>query len=342
MTPDNSILNCPVCRESLSKPASSNLVGTGEWQSCGLDFECRHCGNFSVEQLEYDHLLGYLNPPKNVPGVNVSPLQVTRHRAVLAHALRRMQAFGQKPVLTDGVTIRILKEDRLPSLIEQRDNVLRWFHENVEMGTARGISWDVLGARVGTASPGAFQLLLESMLAQGLMDGNLGSDASGQLRLTYRGLERLEQLERATPSGYNAFMAMRFGDSVLDNIVDAHFRPAVKDAGFQLLRLDDRPEAGLIDARLRNEIRNCRFLIADLSHSNAGSYWEAGYAEGLGKPVIYTCEKSVFDGKTTFERPHFDTNHHWTIIWQADNPQLAADQLKETIKFTIPEARQTN
>ena len=341
MTSNKTIHDCPICELSLKAPALTGYVGSGAFQSPGWDIECRHCGNFSVNEFEFSHLLGYLNPPAGVPGVNVSALQVKRHRAVLSHALRRMQAFGQKPVLTDGMTLRILKEDRLPSLAEQRDNVLHWFRENVEMGYERGISWDVLGARVGSESAGAFMLLLESMRVEGFMDGSLGSGASGSLRLTYRGLERLEQLERATPSGYNAFMAMKFGEPLLDKIVDEHFRPAVKETGFQLFRLDDRPEAGLIDARLRNEIRNCRFLIADLSHANAGSYWEAGYAEGLGKPVIYTCEKSVFDGKTATEKPHFDANHHLTIIWQADNPQQAATQLKDTIKYTIPEARQT-
>ena len=100
-------------------------------------------------------------------------------------------------------------------------------------------------------------------------------------------------------------MAMQYNNSVLDRIVRDYFRPAVEQTGFKLLQLDDRPEAGLIDARLRNEIRNCRFLIADLSHANAGSYWEAGYAEGLGKPVIYTCEQSVFDGKAETPKPHF-------------------------------------
>jgi nucleoside 2-deoxyribosyltransferase len=117
----------------------------------------------------------------------------------------------------------------------------------------------------------------------------------------------------------------------------------VKDTGFQLYRLDDKPEAGLIDARLRNEIRNCRFLIADLSHGNSGSYWEAGYAEGLGKPVIYTCKKSVFEGKVAdIARPHFDTNHHLTLLWEQADPQSAASRLKETIRLSIPEARQAN
>ena len=40
-----------------------------------------------------------------------------------------------------------------------------------------------------------------------------------------------------------------------------------------------------VDAVIEHEIRACRFLIADLSDDNAGAYWEAGFAEGLGKPV---------------------------------------------------------
>lgn len=343
MTHDKSDSTCPVCKTQLLRPAGTKLLGSPPQGSLAWVYECTHCGQFSVDKLELNHLLGYLNPPENVPGFHVSKLEVRRFRAVLAHALRRIESAGQNPCLTNGMTERILRENRLPSLAEQRDNLLRWYRENVEMGCEYQISWQVLGAVIGSESPGAFMLLLESMRAQRLMYGDLRElSASGSLRVIYGGLERLEQLELGTPSGYNAFMAMKFGDPVLDGIVDNHFRPAVMEAGFQLFRLDDKPAAGLIDARLRNEIRNCRFLIADLSHGNAGSYWEAGYAEGLGKPVIYTCEKSVFDGNAGFERPHFDTNHHLTIIWRKEHPQLAADQLKETIKFTIPEARQSD
>ena len=90
---------------------------------------------------------------------------------------------------------------------------------------------------------------------------------------------------------------MKFGDQVLDQIVDSVFKPSVKQAGFDLIKLDDEPKAGLIDDRLRVEIQSSQFLIADLSHDNPGAYWEAGYAEGLGKPVIYTCEKAKFEKK---------------------------------------------
>src|SRR3972149_10978089 len=122
-------------------------------------------------------------------------------------------------------------------------------------------------------------------------------------------------------------MAMKFGDSILDRVVEEVFKPAVEKTGFDLYRLDDVLKAGLIDDRLKVEIRTSRFLIADLTHENRGAYWEAGFAQGLGKPVIYTCEASKFDEQYT----HFDTNHHTTIKWDRNNLEKAATDLKNTI-----------
>ena len=83
--------------------------------------------------------------------------------------------------------------------------------------------------------------------------------------------------------------------------------------------MDDRPIAGLIDDRMRVEIRSADFIVADLTHDSPGAYWEAGFAEGLGKPVIYTCEQTKFQTSRT----HFDTNHHLTIVWDTKDPDQA-------------------
>lgn len=48
-------------------------------------------------------------------------------------------------------------------------------------------------------------------------------------------------------------------------------------------------------------------LIADLSDNNAGAYLEAGFAEGLRKPVIYVCREDV--------KTHFDTDHLHKVTW---------------------------
>ena len=144
----------------------------------------------------------------------------------------------------------------------------------------------------------------------------------------------------ATEDG-RPFMAMEYGDAVVDGMYRECFRPAVKDTGFDLRRLDDAPRAGVIDDRLRVEIRNARFLLADLTHHNRGAYWEAGYAEGLGRPVIFLCERSVWDDEKS--KPHFDTNHCTTVIWEAGKPSECAAQLKVTIRATIPgEAKMTD
>src|SRR5207248_916726 len=102
----------------------------------------------------------------------------------------------------------------------------------------------------------------------------------------------------------------------LDGIVADYFVPAVRQCGFDLYRLDDRPKAGVIDNRMRVEIRAAKFIVCDLTDENRGAYWEAGFAEGAQKPVFYTCEKGKFEAT----KPHFDTEHMFTIRWDADDP----------------------
>lgn len=79
-------------------------------------------------------------------------------------------------------------------------------------------------------------------------------------------------------------MAMPFGDDRLNQVFTA-FKTAVADMGFDLRRIIDAPPPGLIDDRLRVEIRKSRFMICELTNSNPGAYWEAGFAEGLAKTL---------------------------------------------------------
>jgi hypothetical protein len=129
------------------------------------------------------------------------------------------------------------------------------------------------------------------------------------------------------------FMAMPFGDAALDSLSREHVVPAVAATGFDLRRLDDNPPAGLIDDRLRVEIRTSRFLLANLTGENRDVYWEAGYAEGLGKPVSYVCERDYFQT----DHVHFDTNHHHTVLYAAASPEEVALPSKSTIRATLPD-----
>ncbi len=61
-------------------------------------------------------------------------------------------------------------------------------------------------------------------------------------------------------------------------------------------------------------------LICDLTHGNQGAYWEAGYAEGLGIPVLYICSETAFNSKT--RKPHFDVNHQEIFTWKDDEDSV--------------------
>jgi hypothetical protein len=95
----------------------------------------------------------------------------------------------------------------------------------------------------------------------------------------------------------------------------------------------------LIDDQMRVALRTARFVIADLTHGSHGAYWEAGFAEGLGRPVIYTCRKDEWKSGAS----HFDTNHLNTIEWDPENLQGAATRLTAMIRATLPaEAKMTD
>jgi hypothetical protein len=91
--------------------------------------------------------------------------------------------------------------------------------------------------------------------------------------------------------------------------------------------------AGLVDAVIGDEIRRCRFLIADLSDHNAGAYWDAGFAEGLGKPVIYVCRRKTVEGDPI--KTHFDADHRQTIRWDLSSLDDTATRLKAVIRNTL-------
>lgn len=147
---------------------------------------------------------------------------------------------------------------------------------------------------------------------------------NGQFSLSLRGWERISELRRAGVESNVAFVAMWFDDSV-DSFWTEAARPLLEEMGFTPVRMDVVEHNDRIDDRIMVEIRKCQFMIADVTGNRGGVYFEAGFAKGLGKPVIWTCQKDYFSDPG----PHFDTRQFNHIIWE-DIPDL-----KERLKFRI-------
>lgn len=152
------------------------------------------------------------------------------------------------------------------------------------------------------------------------------------VNLTLEGWQQFEQEKSGKFKGNYGFIAMQFNDPELDPLIAEIVKPAIREElGYELVDMRDAARAGVIDNIMRVEIRDAAFVIADLTHDNYGAYWESGYAEGLGKPVIYICERTKFEKETS----HFDTNHCTTIIWSKDDLKGFRRELIATLRRSL-------
>ena len=271
--------NCPACELRVS-----GRQGLG-W---GTGLNCPRCGlvaTLGPDVIAEHELKGRLGP--------MSDPTARHRRSRLSHILRRQQRPGIYVAINLNMLGSWRLEDLLPSAIEQMNSLILLVGDRQpSSGEWMEIPQDELAAWVGdaiapdTPNPGLNWLIHQSE-ARETFEQRPGTGAGNwQLRLTLPGWHRYAELKRGLAESRIAFMAMQFGDAELNAIVDGCFRGAVARTGFELRLATDRQPAGLIDDQLRVALRTARFILADLTHGNRGAYWEAGFTEGLSKPVI--------------------------------------------------------
>jgi hypothetical protein len=262
-------------------------------------------------------------------------------RSLMSHALRVMQKTGvDRKVITTLDLPGFWRDEKLPSPRQQADALILWIGDNqTTQLEAAETPVQAIAAHIGLPLSPAGDRFGMSWLHEQVADQRLFQVSSTMkgaplYSLTMAGWERYAELKRVNRESRTAFMAMTFGEQVLDRLIAESFR-----TGFELRILTDNQPAGLIDDQLRAAILSARFLIADLTHGNPGAYWEAGFGEGLGIPVIYSCEIGAWERSKT----HFDTNHLVTIVWSASDLVGAGNRLAATIRATLrAEAKQTD
>ncbi len=116
-------------------------------------------------------------------------------------------------------------------------------------------------------------------------------------------------------------------DPTLERPYEEGFKKAVEACGYDPMRVDLKEHNEKIDDTIIAEIRKSRFMIADFTGHRGGVYFEAGYALGMGLPVIWTCREGHKDDL------HFDTRQYNHILWN-DGEDLY-EKLRRRIEATI-------
>ncbi len=282
-------------------------------------------------------------------------------RSIISHVLRKSNI---ERTLRSSDLSNLLHNNHLPSPAETANNLIIYLGDNLyspgdtikvpavsEIKDSRSL-YGTLGLYIGNEAQD-LNFLITSLGQQNLLKvinqkGSGGRETTighqpipEQISLTLSGWERFEEIKRSVKDSRKAFIAMQFIDPKKEETEDYFFQkhlfreylvPAAKMTGYDLANpLASNPKAGNIHARLEVEIRSSRFVVAELSHHNNGAYWEAGFARGLGKPVIYMYNREIGGS----ERPHFDVGSDQIIFWEKDKPEDAAEQLKNIIRATL-------
>lgn len=270
--------------------------------------------------------------------VDLSP----QAKAKLASWIVDQNRLGSAPMVTSSGLLEIIGRPR-SGVIERVHRLYRFFGQAlVGIGnsipfTATYMSGDKhnlaatsnrVSARAWTESTSEEEL--DALVDYAVAGKHLKEGAySGTLMLTIDGWSMLEQLNNSDASSAQAFVAMWFGPEV-SNAYTNGIAPAIRDAGYIPMRIDKKEYASRIDDEIIAEIRRSRFVVADFTCGLAkdangevvldtrgdptaihrgGVYYEAGFAQGLGIPVIWMCREDHIN------YVHLDTRQFNHITW---------------------------
>lgn len=157
------------------------------------------------------------------------------------------------------------------------------------------------------------------------------NDLGGYI-VTVKGYSRIEELKNVRTESRQAFVAMWFDDS-MDSLWEHGIKAGIKDAGYEAIRIDRQEHNNKIDDEIIAQIRRSRFLVADFTQGESGArggvYYEAGFARGLGIPVVSTCRQDMLKENLL----HFDTRQFNHIGWE--QPEQLRKVLANRISATI-------
>lgn len=304
--------------------------------------ECNNCGNYHIKRNAFEDLPALLNRRYN------------DKKHLISGFLREMTELNLSPeVITNDNFENLFMNSKIPkTLMEKMDKLLSYIYRKTEI-LNQEIIIDITKPQsaIGYAKN---MHELESMI-YGLSElGYLKVEGRGMggrvCVLSLPGFSRSEKLQKEVVNSKQGFVAMWFSQDMM-NVFQEHISRAIRESGYDPFIIPMKEHNDDICDNIIAEIRKSKFLVADFTGQRGGVYFEAGFAYGLGLPVIWTCQESWFDVEIEKEVDvkidgemkqgllkekrvtHFDINHYNFIVWK-DGEDLY-NKLKSRIMATV-------
>lgn len=285
----NPVIYCPLC--GLSDTSVEESDGGNR-----KDVDCKRCGRFEISSGAAQSVV------KNDVASKLSAW--IRNRSELGHS---------RPEITKGNLDSILSRIPEYSVSDKQRIVLRALEQRTKYpGDEVELFFDMDYPIAWAWSADELAYLLSALIDRGLIEGpERFNNPWCSFVVTPRGWDALDELTRSSKNSNQAFVAMSFAKELVPAWIDG-IKPALERAGYTAYRVDSEHHIDRIDAKIMVEIKNSKFVVADVTDQRQGVYFEAGYALGLGLPVIW----SVRDDDLT--NVHFDTRQYNHIVWNCE------------------------
>jgi nucleoside 2-deoxyribosyltransferase len=141
------------------------------------------------------------------------------------------------------------------------------------------------------------------------------------------------------------FIASAFGHDDVDTIYDRCVVPILRKLSVAPLRVDRVTHNEDLDNKIFELLDSADFVIADLTYARPSVYYEAGYAAGKSKPIIYIARHDHFrardDDLHGNFRVHFDLQMRNIITWTAPN-RTFSNKLLERVRLVLRPLERVN
>lgn len=152
--------------------------------------------------------------------------------------------------------------------------------------------------------------------------------------ITPEGWKRIKELRKRLPGKKTQiFVAMWFSPEVDETFVA--IKDTIEKEGLKAYRIDKQEYNNNICDEMFAEIQRSSALIADYTGNRPNVYYEAGYAKGLGIPVIMLIPKSDLDDKN--KKPHFDIAQYNFIAY--DGLDDLKQRLRQRLRAMFPQIK---
>jgi nucleoside 2-deoxyribosyltransferase/transcription elongation factor Elf1 len=302
---------CPICK-NMAEPETYDAIKNRRF------YNCKNCGKFYLMDMLWKD-------------IDIYEKEKGKFYKVSSWITEQNTQFGTTPEID---------KDKFEEILSMQDKKIREKFDLLMRYISKGVSkeFDINNMKATCWIQGNSELgvILTKIIERNYVKGvSVKKSIAGtytismnNAELTFDGKAYVEELNEVNTHSKQVFTAFYFSDEIKE-VFDNEVKQAIEECSLEYTRVSSSttPHDTTINDEIIAKIKSSRLVIADFTGQRNSVYFEAGYAMGMGLPVIWTCKKDEANDLA------FDTRQYPHILWE--NAEDLKMQLVNRIRAII-------